>query len=147
MVATISLRGRNRCDRCSVARRVKAPLAGPREARNLLDSCGMQTKSSQFKREQIRPRVRKSSAVNVRPVAPEVAAAGSAELAALATAPRNRSEAAGRHATFALENSATGRPSRKSTRRSKNRSKPDNTLIRSAMREASTPEARARRGK
>jgi hypothetical protein len=107
----------------------------------------MQTKSEQFKREQIRPRTRKPSRFTARPVPPEVAAAASAELAALATAPRNRSQAAGRHASVVLENSATGRPSRKSTRKSKNRSKPENTLLRSKMRRASTPEARAWRGK
>ena len=41
---------------------------------------------------------------------------------------RNLSESAGRKAIYALEDSATGRPSRKSTRRASNRQKNDQSF-------------------
>lgn len=49
-------------------------------------------------------------------------------------------------ASFALETSAT-RPSRKSTRKSANRAKPDSNLHRRAIRLARAPEERARKAK
>jgi len=61
------------------------------------------------------------------------------------TSPNRR---AGRKATYALERRTPGaRPSRKSTRRSANRSKPDSNLERTRERKLNAPEARhARRG-
>jgi hypothetical protein len=59
------------------------------------------------------------------------------------TASRNRSTHAAKKATYALEDSATGRPSRKSTRRAKNRAKPNSNLTRQKQREVRSPEARA----
>jgi hypothetical protein len=52
---------------------------------------------------------------------------------------------AARKATYALEAPAEGRPSRKSTRKSANRAKPDANLNLREMREKSSPEARARK--
>lgn len=63
------------------------------------------------------------------------------------TADRNRSVRAGKKATYELEDSATDRPSRKSTRRAENRIKPDSQLKRRAERKTSSPQERAVRGK
>ena len=54
---------------------------------------------------------------------------------------------AGRKATYALEAPREGRPSRKSTRKSANRSKPDTNLTLRATNQAVSADARARRGK
>jgi hypothetical protein len=51
-----------------------------------------------------------------------------------------------RRATVTLEDSATGRPSRKSTRKSANRQKAGSKQARKAKRAQRTPSARARRG-
>ncbi len=59
---------------------------------------------------------------------------------------RNRSKAASKKASFALEDSK-GDASRKSTRGSANRQKPDSQLKRRATRRANAPKARASRGK
>lgn len=48
---------------------------------------------------------------------------------------------------YALEDSATGKPSRKSTRRSANHVKPDSNLKRRQTRAVTSPESRARRAK
>jgi hypothetical protein len=48
-------------------------------------------------------------------------------------------------ARYTLEDSATGKPSRKSTRRSANAQKPDNQLQQRATRKVASPEDRARR--
>ncbi|CAN5724282.1 hypothetical protein BH11MYX4_BH11MYX4_65690 [soil metagenome] len=61
------------------------------------------------------------------------------------TAARNRSKRAGHKAGAALEDSAKARPSRKSTRKSANRSKRDSNLARRATRKTTSPKARARR--
>lgn len=63
------------------------------------------------------------------------------------TAERNRSARASAKAAVALEDSTTGRPSRKSTRAGKNHAKPDVALQRKAASAASTPESRARRAR
>jgi hypothetical protein len=55
------------------------------------------------------------------------------------TAARNDSAAAARKAAYALEDSAGDRPSRKSTRRSRNRQKPDSSLNRRAMNRTAAP--------
>jgi len=63
------------------------------------------------------------------------------------TAARNPSERAGRKASVTLEDSTSGRPSRKSTRASKNRGKSSEALQRKAQSQAQTPESRARRAR
>ncbi len=60
---------------------------------------------------------------------------------------RNASVAAGRKASFALEESSADRPSRKSTRGSTNRQKPDSNLKRRETRRVSSPARRAVSGK
>jgi ribosome-associated translation inhibitor RaiA len=60
------------------------------------------------------------------------------------TARRNSKRNAAR-ASFALEDSASDRPSRKSTRKSANRAKPDNNLARRQLRKVRSPSARAAR--
>jgi hypothetical protein len=62
------------------------------------------------------------------------------------TATRNVRSPRGDHPTHDLEDSATGRPSRKSTRKSANHAKPDAQLRLRAMRQSRSPEARASRG-
>jgi hypothetical protein len=59
------------------------------------------------------------------------------------TADRNRSAHAAKKATYALENSEQETPSRKSTRRSANRIKPDSQLKRRQTRATTSPKARA----
>jgi hypothetical protein len=60
------------------------------------------------------------------------------------TAARNRAAHAARKASFALEDSlASGAPTRKSTRKSANRSKPDNNFERKQKRRIHSPKMRA----
>ena len=59
------------------------------------------------------------------------------------TADRNRSVRAAKKASYELEDSATDRPSRKSTRGSENRAKPDSNLQRRQVRKTSSPKERA----
>jgi hypothetical protein len=61
------------------------------------------------------------------------------------SAGRNRSDAAAKNAAYALEDSRT-RPSRRSTRRSRNRQKPDSNLKRRQTRATTSPSERAQRG-
>lgn len=68
------------------------------------------------------------------------------KVGARATAKRN-TQLRARRATATLEDSATGRPSRKSTRRSANRAKSGNKLARKVKRKLHGPKARARRAK
>jgi hypothetical protein len=63
------------------------------------------------------------------------------------TAARNRSAHAAKKATYALEDSATGKPSRRSSRRAANRAKPGSNLTRQKQREIRSPEARAEQAK
>lgn len=63
------------------------------------------------------------------------------------TAERNRSERASRKAGWVLEGSTTGQPSRKSTRTSLNRQKPDTNLTLRAERRISAPTSRAARAR
>jgi hypothetical protein len=63
------------------------------------------------------------------------------------TAARNRSLHAAKKATYALEDSATGKPSRRSSRRAANRAKPGSNLTRQKQREMRSPEARAEQAK
>jgi hypothetical protein len=61
------------------------------------------------------------------------------------TAKRNVEVDRGDHQTYDLEDSATGRPSRKSTRKGAHHFKPDSQLRTRAMRRTDSPEARAAR--
>lgn len=60
------------------------------------------------------------------------------------TAARNRSKSAAKKAPYILEDSRT-RPSRKGTRRSLNRQRPDNNLRRQRVQHTTSPSQRARR--
>lgn len=59
------------------------------------------------------------------------------------TAARNIREDSNDKATYELEDSGTGQPSRKSTRASANRAKPDSQLRRRETRKVSSPQSRA----
>jgi hypothetical protein len=61
------------------------------------------------------------------------------------TAERNRSKRAAGKAGARLEDSASGRPSRKSTRKSANRTKRTTNLQRRQTRRVASPKARAKR--
>jgi len=63
------------------------------------------------------------------------------------TAPRNASRHADRKAAVALEDSATGRPSRKSSRKSSNHGMADANLHARQTRRTTSAKARANRGK
>ena len=63
------------------------------------------------------------------------------------TAARNRSQRAARKGGAALEDSASGRASRRSTRKSADGPKRDNTLRLRAVRNARAPETRARKSR
>ena len=63
------------------------------------------------------------------------------------SAPRNASKHADRKAAVALEDSATGRPSRKSSRKSANHVKADANLHSRQTRRSTSAKARASRGK
>ncbi|HVY44907.1 MAG TPA: hypothetical protein VHB21_03470 [Minicystis sp.] len=56
-------------------------------------------------------------------------------------------EHAGRKATYAIEEPRAGRPTRKSTRKSANRSKPDASFNLREQLQKGSPEARARRSR
>jgi hypothetical protein len=63
------------------------------------------------------------------------------------TGDRNRSAHAAKKASYALESSEEGTPSRKSTRRSANRIKPDSQLKRRQTRATTSPKAQATKAK
>ena len=63
------------------------------------------------------------------------------------TASRNRSKHAGKKASVALEDSESGKPSRKSSRKSANRLKSASGLEKEAGRKLNTPKAKATRAK
>jgi hypothetical protein len=108
-------------------------------------------KAEEFRRETLRPRPKKAKAKKKKPVTANTALPGVSatdkKRGAGHTLTRNRSQHADRKASFALEDSATGRPSRKSSRASANRTKTDNNLRRRQTRRAQSPESRAARGK
>ncbi len=111
----------------------------------------MLRKALKFKREQTRPhpkapskkKAKKASSVDTS--RPGVSASDR-RAGGESTAARNRSKSAGKKAAFALEDSK-GDASRKSTRKSANRQKPDSQLKQRQTRRASTPKSRAGRGK
>jgi len=83
-------------------------------------------------------RVRKGSRAEA-----EVRRSTSGRYAGGVTARRNVEVDRGDHQTYVLEDSKTGRPSRKSTRKGAHRSKPDSPLRRRAVRRTRSPRARA----
>jgi hypothetical protein len=110
----------------------------------------MATKAQNFRTEQRRskpkkerrPRRRRDQPVDTSK--PGVSATDR-HVGAGSTAARNRSERAGRNPAAVLEDSATPRASRRSTRRSGNRTKRDNSLRLRSTLEVLSPEATARR--
>lgn len=111
----------------------------------------MLRKAEQFRREDLRPKPRtpkppKTKRDGVDTSQPGVSAtqnrAGQGH-----TAPRNLSKHADRKASYVLEDSATGQPSRKSSRRSSNRIKTDSSLHSRQTRRATSAKTRAKRGK
>ncbi|MEZ4226422.1 MAG: hypothetical protein R3B13_36085 [Polyangiaceae bacterium] len=111
----------------------------------------MLRKALKFKREQTRPtpkppqKKKKKKPSGVDTSLPGVSASDK-RAGAGSTAARNFSKASARKAAFALEDSKSD-PSRKSTRKSSNRQKPDSQLKRRTTRRATAPASRARRGK
>jgi hypothetical protein len=75
----------------------------------------------------------------------EARAASSGRYAGGVTAARNVRVDRGDHATHELEDSGSGRPSRKSTRKAAHRAKPDAQLHRRAIRKTHAPGSRAAR--
>lgn len=113
----------------------------------------MATKAERFRAEQerskpkkpkARPRRRRDTPIDT--AAPGVSATDR-KAGGASTAARNRSQHAAKKATYALEDSATGRPSRRSSRRAANRAKPGSNLTRQKQREVRSPEARAEQAK
>ena len=108
-------------------------------------------KAEQFRREALRPKARLRKPRRTMPFGSGTAEPGASETTKRRghghTASRNVSAHAARKASFALEDSATGRPSRKSSRGSANHSKPDSNLKRRQTRATTSPKSRARRGK
>ena len=111
----------------------------------------MPTKAEKFRAEQERSKPKKEKQP-ARPrrdepvdTAEPATSASDRKAGADDTADRNRSARAGRKAAAALEQSASGRPSRKSTRAGKNRVKPDSNLARRQSRKTHSPEAQAER--
>lgn len=88
-----------------------------------------------------KPRVRKGARAQQ-----EAARTTSGNYSGGVTARRNVEVDRGEHQTYDLEDSATGRPSRKSTRKAAHRTKPDSQLRRRAMRRTRAPSSRAARG-
>ncbi len=100
----------------------------------------MATKAERYRAEQQRTGDKKTA----KPKRPR---GGQGVASGKATAGRNRSTHAAKKATYALEDSATGKPSRRSTRSSANRAKPGSNLTRQKQREVRSPEAQAERAK
>ena len=111
----------------------------------------MLRKAAKFHRDAVRPAAKKAA-----PKKPKLASVDTAVPGVSATAkkkgqghtePRNAAKRTDAKAAFKLEDSATGKPSRKSTRGSSNRQKPDSNLKRRQTRATTSAKARARRGK
>lgn len=111
----------------------------------------MMRKAEQFRREALRPKAQPQRARRAVTFAADTEQPGVTETTKKRgrghTASRNVSGHAARKASFALEDSATGRPSRKSSRRSSNHAKPDSNLKRRQTRATSSAKSRAARGK
>lgn len=75
----------------------------------------------------------------------EAARYSSGRYAGGVTASRNVKVDRGDHETWVLEDSGSGRPSRKSTRKAAHRTKPDTNLRQRAVRKSRSPEERSAR--
>jgi len=112
----------------------------------------MATKAERYRAEQERSGPKKTAKPRRRrDTPPDTASPGVSaadrKAGGASTAARNRSTHAAKKATYALEDSATGRPSRRSSRRAANRAKPGSNLTRQKQREIRSPEALAERAK
>jgi hypothetical protein len=124
-------------------------LSAPGAGRRCLLSNGMATRAEQarYLRERSGPKRPKSPPRPKRNIGVDTSLPGVSatdrKAGKGATAERNRlGEARARSSAYALEN-ARERPSRKSTRKGANRSKPDSNLERRRERRLSSPERRA----
>lgn len=115
----------------------------------------MVTKADAFRREEA-AKQRKKTAKPKRPRKVKRKNVDTAEVGVSATderrgsehtAERNRSQHAGRKASVVLEDSESGKPSRKSSRKSANRLKSASGLEKEAARKLNTPKAKATRAK
>lgn len=120
----------------------------------------MATKAERFKAEQLLSRPKKPKGTpkvasgkaksrGRRDSVPDAAVSGTTmnKPGPAHSATRNYGRAKGRKASYALEDSTTPRPSRKSSRRSKNRVKPEANLHRREIRRTHSPERRAGHGR
>lgn len=119
----------------------------------------MSTKAELFRREQAEkkraktakaPKPKKAKASGVDTAARGVSATDKkrgTKAGKTHTAERNRSQHAGRKASVMLEDSQSGKPSRKSSRKSANRLKSASGLEKEAGRKLNTPKAKATRNK
>ena len=143
------------CRYCSATTPAKPARAFPsmplRSALRSLGEVVMLRKSEEFRRAAQRhakkkPKARKPKRPTADTSLPGVSA--TAKKRGMGhTESRNESRHADRKASFALEDSATGKPSRKSTRKSSNRSKSDSNLRQRQTRRTTSAKTRARRGK
>lgn len=115
----------------------------------------MVTKAEAFRRDEA-AKQRKKNAKPKKPKKPKRSEVDTAEPGVSATddkrgiahtADRNRSQHAKRKASVVLEDSESGKPSRKSSRRSANRLKSASGLEKEAARRLNTPKAKATRAK
>lgn len=112
----------------------------------------MLRKAEQFRREAVRPKSKAKKPAKpkqwegVDTAKPGISATN-AKRGLGHTAPRNKSQHADRKAAVVLEDSATGRPSRKSSRKSSNRIKADANLHSRQTRRSTSAKSRAGRGK
>jgi hypothetical protein len=104
------------------------------------DAFRARTERSGSSKAKAPPRPRRDSPVNT---AEKGVSATDRKVGSTSTATRNRSERASKKTGSALEDSATGKASRKSTRASVNGAKRDSNLKRRATRKARSPKTRA----
>lgn len=111
----------------------------------------MLRKAAKFHRDAVRPKAKSSKPAKPKAVTADTSlpgvSASDKKRGQGHTESRNASTHADKKASFKLEDSATGRPSRKSTRGSSNRVKADSNLKQRQTRETTSPKSRARRGK
>jgi hypothetical protein len=98
-------------------------------------------------RQESKPKKERTRTAGARArVEQEAAKYASGHYAGGVTAQRNVKVDRAEHETHALEDSGSGRPSRKSTRKSAHHVKPDSQLRNRAIRRAGSPKARRARG-
>ncbi len=111
----------------------------------------MLRKAAKFHRDAVRPKKKTAAPKKKKPASVDTSLPGVSatdkKVGQGRAGTRNVSKRADTKASFKLEDSATGQASRKSTRGSSNRSKPDSNLKRRQTRATTSPKARATRGK